>query len=68
MPFAPDTSREEINSVSRLGSAFNEDQGAGSRAMHSISHTSAGSTFVYVDLLINAASRGLRGTFMYRAA
>ena len=68
LPFAPDTSREEINSVSRLGSAFNEDQGAGSRAMHSISHTSAGSTFVYVDLLINAASRGLRGTFMYRAA
>ena len=67
LPFAPDTSRETINSVSRLGSAFNEDEGSGNRAMHSISHTSAGNTFVYVDLLINAAARGIRGTFMYRA-
>jgi hypothetical protein len=67
LPFAPDTSRETINSVSRIGSAFNEDAGSGSRAMHSISHTSAGSTYCYVDLLINAAARGVRGTLMYRA-
>ena len=67
LPFTPDTSRETINSVSRLGSAFNEDEGSGSRAMHSVSHTSQGSTYVYVDLLINAAAKGLRGTFMYRA-
>jgi hypothetical protein len=68
LPFAPDTTREEINNVSRLGSAFNEGESSGNRVMHSISHTSAGSTFCYVDLLINAAARGVRGTLMYRAA
>ena len=67
LPFAPDTSRETTNNVSRIGSAFNEDEGSGSRAMHSVSHTSQGNTFCYVDLLINTAARGVRGTFMYRA-
>ena len=68
LPFAPDTTREAINQVSRLGSAFDEDASQGSRTMHSISFTSQGNTRIYVDLIINVAARGVRGTFMYRAA
>ena len=68
LPFAPDTTREEINQVSRLGSAFQDDASQGSRVMHSISFTSQGTTRAYVDLIINVAARGIRGTLMYRAA
>ena len=68
LPFAPDSTREAVNQVSRLGSAFNEGASQGSRTTHSISFTSQGTTRIYVDLLINVASRGVRGTFMYRAA
>ena len=67
LPFAPDTSRETINSVSRLGSAFDEDASAGSRSMHSVSHTSASSTYCYVDIIIGNNTAGIRGTLMYRA-
>ena len=68
MPFAPDTEVEkQLTAYTRIGSAFNEDEGSGSRAMHSVSHTSQGNTFLtYVDLLLKAAARGVRGTFMYR--
>ena len=68
LPFAPDTTREGVNQVSRLGGAFNEGASQGSRAVHSVSFTSQGNTRIYVDLIINVAARGIRGTFMYRAA
>lgn len=68
LPFAPDATREAVNQVSRLGGAFNEGASQGSRAVHSISFTSQGTTRIYVDLIINVAARGIRGTFMYRAA
>ena len=68
LPFVPDATREGSTSVSRLGSVFDEGQSAGNRVMHSISHTSQGTTRAYVDLIINVAAKGIRGTFMYRAA
>ena len=68
LPFAPDATREGVNQVSRLGGAFDEGASQGSRAVHSISFTSQGTTRIYVDLLINVAARGIRGTLMYRAA
>ncbi len=68
LPFTPNSTREGVLSVSRLGSAFDEDESGGNRTMGAVSHTSQGTTRLYVDKLIGNATAGIRGTFMYRAA
>ena len=68
LPFAHSTSVEPSVLLSRVGQAHDSSASTGTRNARSVSHTSSGTTWIYVDVITSGTSVSPRGEFVIRAA